>query len=68
MCMQLCDICACSCVKVSRFFILGQLNSSIEITVLLDNFFAVTVVGAEVNFDNSKDSGEGCAVNPIKSS
>ena len=27
-----------------------------------------SVVGAEVNFDNSKDSGEGCAVNPSKSS
>ena len=27
-----------------------------------------SVVGAEVNFDNLKDSGEGCAVNPIKSS
>ena len=27
-----------------------------------------SVVGAEVDFDNSKDSGEGCAVNPSKSS
>ena len=27
-----------------------------------------SVVGAEVNFDNSKDSGEGCALNPSKSS
>ena len=39
---------------------LGLTQSNLMVLYLL----SCSVVGAEVNFDNSKDSGEGCAVNP----
>ena len=43
---------------------LGLTQSNLMDLYLLSH----SVVGAEVNFDNSKESGEGCAVNPSKSS
>ena len=46
------------------FQILGLTQSNLMDLYLL----SCSVVGAQVNFDNSKDSGEGCAVNPSKSS
>ena len=43
---------------------LGLTQSNLMDLYLLSHSVAV----AEVNFDNVKDSGEGCAVNPSKSS
>ena len=51
-------------LSAPRTYSLGLTQSNLMDLYLLSR----SVVGAEVNFDNSKDSGEGCAVNPSKSS